>query len=347
LVISSNLATTFGTSIVFKCLPSCGLCCGYKVEVTEKDIRGVKNSGKIPAQFLKENSEKSSGYFAAALKKDGDKCVFLNNNKRCTIYPERPTYCRYFPFFIEGDGQIDIDLSCPGVGEGERVREDYFEFILNGEREKIRQYQTPGDLSLAENILTQHGLHISPDLFREAGENFCGSLLDSIENHLMSIKPWLLRFFQFRNCANIHKCPDGRLQKYRFEIKGRNIHIGNIIYPIKGNNFSPLSGEEEEIVLEYLKLWLCREIFYRFCLVNAFASIPGLKTTDVTYDFLSVLVNWILNVKDVLYHHWSKYDPKVNKIEMLKESIRALDGRLRSKCKMVNCIGEEGGNRYG
>jgi Fe-S-cluster containining protein len=59
-------------------------------------------------------------HFAIALKKGRGSCVFLNNDRRCAIYDNRPTYCRQFPFHFHVSDRIkvELDLSCRGVWHG-------------------------------------------------------------------------------------------------------------------------------------------------------------------------------------------------------------------------------------
>jgi Fe-S-cluster containining protein len=59
-------------------------------------------------------------HFAIALKKGRGSCVFLNNERRCTIYDNRPAYCRQFPFHFHVSDRIkvELDLSCRGVWYG-------------------------------------------------------------------------------------------------------------------------------------------------------------------------------------------------------------------------------------
>ena len=62
-------------------------------------------------------------HFAIALKKGRGSCVFLNNDRRCLIYDNRPTYCRQFPFHFHVSDRIkaELDLSCRGVWYNEGV----------------------------------------------------------------------------------------------------------------------------------------------------------------------------------------------------------------------------------
>jgi hypothetical protein len=62
------------------------------------------------------------------LRRQNGRCVFLDANERCSIYPQRPVYCRLFPLVRDSypERQIDANFSCPGLGDGEPfTEEDY------------------------------------------------------------------------------------------------------------------------------------------------------------------------------------------------------------------------------
>jgi Fe-S-cluster containining protein len=52
--------------------------------------------------------------FEWALRKDGERCVFLEDD-RCQVYPCRPWICRTYPFVL-ADGRL-LQEPCPGLGE--------------------------------------------------------------------------------------------------------------------------------------------------------------------------------------------------------------------------------------
>lgn len=327
----TKVPTVFSCPLYFKCLSGCGLCCSYKVEVTRNDIDAIVTTGKSPEQFLRKNSEDRCGYFAGSLKKEGNKCIFMDEDKRCTIYPNRPTYCRYFPFFIEMNEQVDIDLSCPGIGEGDEVSEEYLRGIIDCEKDRIAQNQRE-EFTLPEEFLSPKKLYVSSDIFKKAWNE-----IDVIRISHYNIRPWLLEFFQFNKGVNAHKSPRGELVLYTFDLKRTHIYINDIAYSIDKRGDYFLSEEEKYILQDYIRIWFQREIFYRFCLINAFASISRPSVLDIAYEFIGVLIRQILSIRDVLYFYWSGYEPEDgNNIGMLKESIRALDGRLRSKCQEIN-----------
>lgn len=101
-----------------ECVPDCGLCCLCQPEVLP-DERGffAKNH---PTALVKNKYPED--HFALALKKGRGSCVFLND-RRCSVYDKRPTYCRQFPyhFHVSDRIKIELDLSCRGVWTGKGI----------------------------------------------------------------------------------------------------------------------------------------------------------------------------------------------------------------------------------
>jgi Fe-S-cluster containining protein len=137
----------------FKCI-SCGKCCSDPqtfVNLTFKDILNLKKGLKISANELLQYigfytykveeerdlmekmvyspviTEKGKAY-VGILRQEGSKCIFLNDENRCTIYHFRPKICRSFPFsykLIDGNkgsvAKLDVIYTkkgleyCPGI----------------------------------------------------------------------------------------------------------------------------------------------------------------------------------------------------------------------------------------
>lgn len=85
----------------FKCT-ECGQCCtgapGF-VWVTEEEIERIANFLKISIkEFTKTYLRKVDGRVSLREMPKSFDCVFLHN-KRCSIYPVRPTQCKTFPWW--------------------------------------------------------------------------------------------------------------------------------------------------------------------------------------------------------------------------------------------------------
>jgi uncharacterized protein len=110
--------------IQFECQGS-GNCCvshgqyGF-VYVTNKDRKALaKQMGLSTKEFTKKYCNKTDDFYH--LKDNGEDCIFLKK-KRCTVYKNRPTQCRTWPFWPETmsakSWRKDVVGFCPGVGKG-------------------------------------------------------------------------------------------------------------------------------------------------------------------------------------------------------------------------------------
>jgi|GEM_PF-2671797 len=99
--------------VSFECLPGCGYCCSFKVPVLDKDLHRL--ASETGARGI-ESEEQSDLH----LKRENGFCTFLDDNSRCSVYEVRPSFCRMYPFIRETlyNIEIDVDLSCPGIGFG-------------------------------------------------------------------------------------------------------------------------------------------------------------------------------------------------------------------------------------
>jgi uncharacterized protein len=111
----------------FRCT-QCGNCCtgapGF-VWVNEDEVAAI-------AAFREESIEETTALHTRAEgrgrslreRANGD-CVFLDGERRCTIYPVRPRQCRTWPFW-ESNLATSADWertckTCPGSGQGELI----------------------------------------------------------------------------------------------------------------------------------------------------------------------------------------------------------------------------------
>jgi Fe-S-cluster containining protein len=95
------------------CPKECGMCCLCQPEVLPEE----RNFFRMNHSSSLVRNRQPHDHFALALKKGRGSCVFLNNERRCTVYQNRPTYCRQFPFHFHVSDRIkaELDLSCRGV----------------------------------------------------------------------------------------------------------------------------------------------------------------------------------------------------------------------------------------
>jgi Fe-S-cluster containining protein len=86
-------------NIAWKC-KFCGSCCDCP-SVSKKDIANI--SGHLNLKFEEFTKKYLSNFdkFTGKIKKSKEKCVFLDENKRCKIYKVRPIICRLRPYSIQ------------------------------------------------------------------------------------------------------------------------------------------------------------------------------------------------------------------------------------------------------
>ena len=119
----------FKKGIKFKCQGSSNCCIsrgsyGY-VYLSKIDLANIVNYFNISINlFKKKYCDYSNGYLHLKEIHSNGNYQFLDN-KRCTIYPARPTQCRTWPFWKENmntkkwNNEI-IDF-CPGIGKGRLI----------------------------------------------------------------------------------------------------------------------------------------------------------------------------------------------------------------------------------
>ena len=101
-----------------ECIPECGLCCLCQPEVLPSESEFFRRNH--PTALVRNKYPED--HLALALKKGRGSCVFLNG-RRCSVYSQRPTYCRQFPyhFYVGERIKIELDLSCRGIWTGRGV----------------------------------------------------------------------------------------------------------------------------------------------------------------------------------------------------------------------------------
>jgi len=114
----------YADGLQFECT-ACGHCCrwgeGY-VWVSEREIHAMADHlgldvGKFARQYVRRVGT------CYSLKERPDyRCVLLDENERCRVYPARPTQCRTYPFWREhlesAEAWQALAGECPGLNAG-------------------------------------------------------------------------------------------------------------------------------------------------------------------------------------------------------------------------------------
>lgn len=296
----------------FECLPGCGLCCSYKVALLPGELERIESLGYQKEYFSRGGS----------LQKDNGFCVFLGDDKSCSIYDRRPVFCRSFPFYRADDGSIDVDLSCPGVGRGPEV-EPVFEYSAQGTPDPTAVRKLPG--------------YVSFERFQEIGRHWCdrnvnirslAMLLQSAQDQAKRFNPMPTKdfgdLFDIPDGMNTHLTEQG-ITTYPFDLREERLVIGDHTYALIDEE---MSEEYLAEVVQYLRIWFERRAFYRFCLACSISAPVLRRPMQVAFHFVESLAQRIAEIKAALNHRWKQDD-----IEILKEAIRAVDGRLTTKCR--------------
>jgi len=113
----------YAEGLHFDCL-QCGQCCGGApgcVYVSEEDLRIIADYLNMPVEdFTAQCLRKIRRGFSLIERAGGD-CIMLQD-KKCRIYPVRPTQCRTWPFWpsnLAGPRAWQrAARRCPGIGSG-------------------------------------------------------------------------------------------------------------------------------------------------------------------------------------------------------------------------------------
>lgn len=120
----------------FYCIDDCQLCCLCQPELLQQEEQYFKRN--FPQRIVTRRTPHR--HTALALKNGSGPCIFLDN-RRCSIYPNRPHYCRQFPFHVHlmDRVQVSLDLSCRGVwvGKGEDTIPIGLELVNQNERQLL------------------------------------------------------------------------------------------------------------------------------------------------------------------------------------------------------------------
>jgi len=129
----------------FECV-QCGRCCsgpgeGY-IWVTKQEIQIIANFLKISVEQLRREYLKRVGLRTTIIEHSGTKdCILLQDiagQKRCMIYPVRPSQCRAWPFWPDNltdpNAWNKAAQKCPGINHGRLYTCDEIEKIKRNKK---------------------------------------------------------------------------------------------------------------------------------------------------------------------------------------------------------------------
>ncbi|MEM4161290.1 MAG: YkgJ family cysteine cluster protein [Thermoplasmata archaeon] len=115
----------------YRCLDNCAFCCLCEPEIPAEELALFLSNEEWKEKVQRKFADGELKY-VIKLKNRHGACSFLSQ-KKCTIYGQRPLYCRLYPFqrYLSTRLQITANLSCRGLWEsdGEDIRKVAEQFL--------------------------------------------------------------------------------------------------------------------------------------------------------------------------------------------------------------------------
>ncbi len=101
----------------YRCIDACALCCLCQPELLPEEEMKFSSEPRLAEGVSKKHISPEVSGAAIKLRGAHGSCYFLKD-KRCTIYLDRPHFCRSFPVnvFVGWRIQLNANLSCRGLG---------------------------------------------------------------------------------------------------------------------------------------------------------------------------------------------------------------------------------------
>ena len=116
--------------VPFACQADCGRCCddpGGIVYLRQEDAQKLANHHNLSVKDWLERDCRQTldGRYILNSDQYTDVCIYLDENKKCTVYQSRPAQCKSYPFWAEN---VRSDRSwkrtvkeCPGLGAEDMI----------------------------------------------------------------------------------------------------------------------------------------------------------------------------------------------------------------------------------
>ena len=170
----SSLGATRGgpplpTEERFVCLPGCGLCCSYRVLVTETDRQ------RFRAVTADAEPWEVGTNVGLALRRTSGFCLYLDAQQRCTVHEHRPEHCRAYPYLwtTYDRAQLDVDLSCPGLGRGNPIPAEWYQPPVEAAQRQAHRGEAIREL---QGLLRAQRRYSAPEVLVVLGERALGEL---------------------------------------------------------------------------------------------------------------------------------------------------------------------------
>lgn len=354
----------------FACLPGCGLCCSYRVLVTEADRQRLQAADTDPEPW----EVAASGELA--LRRTSGFCLYLDPQQRCTVYEHRPEHCRAYPYLwtTYDQLQLDVNFSCPGLGRGNLIPAEWHQPPVEVTQ---RQAQREGAIRELQGLLRAQRRYAAPEVLVALGERGLDELAvcwhaaspagsstirvsqrrsfrvnaempDDLTalwqglyltcrtvEELLTDAAFMERHFG-RPRWNTRLGPEGEVSLYRFWIAERVLHVeerGGTRKKIPLGDVGHIPWQSEALATRraYLQRWLKRQLLVRLSNNLAVASLlPGGHVATCYLEFL-VESDWRMGVLAPALAQVSGKEA-IDRVVALG-AIRGSDGLLRAWCQ--------------
>ena len=120
----------WSNGVRFACQPDCGACCdqpGGVVFLSRRDIaRLAARAGLSETEYLDRDCTTSqNGRLVLKSRPEDGICIYLDEQKRCAVYEDRPQQCAAFPWWQENLASrrswSKVRQACPGLTASDAV----------------------------------------------------------------------------------------------------------------------------------------------------------------------------------------------------------------------------------
>jgi len=159
----------------FQCLDGCAMCCLCQPELSDAELEIFEKAG-LTDGLTREHIQGYVSDKTTAIKLQGGQgaCHFLKD-RFCTIYQNRPAFCRQFPVHIHSLNRIQLNanLSCRGIGFGGDSLSKFGKKILTAIPTALLEEKLASTQKLYrsfESACKENGVHQTPKRLRSVTE---------------------------------------------------------------------------------------------------------------------------------------------------------------------------------
>ena len=140
------MSFNYPRNIHFQCV-KCGICCRNTQQKIRHILLLTSEAEKISTTKNKPISEfatkiaNKTPYSYEMTKTEKGNCPFLNDNQ-CTIYPQRPLICHFYPFELKNTKNQTHEFhhtnECPGIGKGKTLKKTHYQKLFQLAKSRVR-----------------------------------------------------------------------------------------------------------------------------------------------------------------------------------------------------------------